>query len=69
MWQRDSRRFFTKKQRRTAYLNHDGRCAKCSEYLTQGFHMHHLRRWADGGQTELDNSSPLCERCHKEIDK
>lgn len=69
MNQKDSRRFFTKRQRRIAYLNYEGRCANCNDYLTKGFHMHHLRRWADGGQTEQANGLPLCETCHKEIDK
>lgn len=67
MNQKDSRRFFTKRQRRIAYLNHEGRCADCNDYLTKGFHMHHLRRWADGGQTEQANGSPLCESCHKKV--
>lgn len=29
--------------------------------------MHHLRRWADGGQTEQENAAPLCEACHKKV--
>lgn len=67
MSQKDSRRFFTKKQRRIAYLNHEGRCAKCSDFLTLGFHMHHLLKWSEGGQTEDLNGIPLCEICHRRI--
>ena len=30
-------------------------------------HIHHIRHWADGGPTDLDNLVALCGHCHRYI--
>lgn len=34
---------------------------------TLGLHAHHVRQWAHGGRTDLDNLVLVCRRCHRKI--
>jgi 5-methylcytosine-specific restriction endonuclease McrA len=62
----DSRRLFTVRQVRQLLIAADGKCQRCGVDLTdQPFEAHHIRRHADGGQTQLYNGMVLCIPCHK----
>jgi predicted restriction endonuclease len=64
----DSRRYFTARQARQLLIAADYKCQRCGSDLSQKpFHAHHIRRHADGGQTQLYNGMVLCIPCHKEI--
>lgn len=63
---RDNRRRFTARQSRQKLIASGGKCERCRSELTDGFHMHHKRRHAEGGQTLLVNCEVLCPECHKE---
>ncbi|SDS81323.1 HNH endonuclease [Corynebacterium timonense] len=39
-------------------------CAMPGCSHTRFIEMHHVRDWADGGPTDLDNLLPLCSACH-----
>lgn len=41
----------------------DGGCVICGR--SSGNHAHHVKHWAHGGRTELDNLVLLCRRCHR----
>lgn len=47
-----------------ALLHRDGKCRfpGCENRLY--LDGHHLRHWADGGETSLENTCLLCSRCH-----
>ena len=50
-----------------AWVRQRQRCALCGENLTNlTFQAHHMRRWADGGDSRLDNCALLCDDCHYE---
>jgi hypothetical protein len=63
---RDSRRSFTKSQRRDAYLKANGKCEMCGAELARGWECDHVEEWADGGVTQGYNSRALCRECHRE---
>ena len=29
--------------------------------------IHHIREWADGGLTDIENLIPLCSSCHSKV--
>lgn len=43
-------------------------CALCGEKFgenaTSLYYVHHIQRYADGGDSDLDNCAMLCEPCH-----
>lgn len=41
-----------------------GTCAMPGCTHTRFMEMHHIRDWADGGPSDLDNLLPLCSACH-----
>ncbi|WP_115684626.1 HNH endonuclease signature motif containing protein [Corynebacterium senegalense] len=41
-----------------------GRCAMPGCSHERFIEIHHIREWADGGLTDLDNLLPLCSACH-----
>ena len=53
----------TQKQRHAVWIQQDGRCATehCRNTVD---HVHHRRRWSDGGPTDLANLVGLCSACH-----
>ena len=62
------RRCFTARQARQLLIAADFKCQRCGCDLSQRqFEAHHVRRFADGGVTELHNGMALCVPCHKEI--
>jgi len=64
----DSRRYFTARQVRQLLIAASCKCQRCGSDLSQQpFHAHHVRKHADGGQTQLYNGMVLCIPCHKEI--
>lgn len=64
----DQRRLFTARQVRQLLIATDSKCERCGADLAmQPFEIHHIRRHADGGRTELYNGMVLCLPCHKEI--
>jgi 5-methylcytosine-specific restriction endonuclease McrA len=68
MSRRDPRRLFTSYQSRQLVLAADYRCERCRCSLeATPFHIHHVKRHADGGRTELYNAQVLCTACHKEV--
>lgn len=64
---KDPRRRFTKRQAELRLVVCGGKCERCGVALSDGFHMHHLVRHADGGQTTLLNGIAVCPGCHREI--
>lgn len=65
---RDNRRYFTVRQVRQLLIAADYKCQRCGADLKSGsFETHHVRRHADGGQTEVYNGMVLCISCHKEV--
>ena len=65
--EKDSRRRFTAWQARQKLIACDGKCERCGQTLPDRFHMHHVRRHADGGPTLLINAQALCPKCHGEV--
>lgn len=60
-------RLFSKAQRRKLFIRADGRCERCEKILRDGWEAHHVKRWADGGETYLHNAMALCKACHKQM--
>jgi hypothetical protein len=48
------------------------RCRLCGrradDHVDVELHVHHIRPWADGGVTYLDNLITLCHTCHKGLE-
>ncbi|MCR5980320.1 DUF222 domain-containing protein [Gordonia jinghuaiqii] len=51
---------------RKAVVIRDGCCIKCGAPPSHT-QVHHLRHWADDGETSLDNGCLLCQRCHTQV--
>ncbi|GAA1479796.1 HNH endonuclease signature motif containing protein [Gordonia sinesedis] len=58
-------RLFTAAMRTALHLRDRG-CIKCGAPASWT-HAHHMRHWADGGETCLDNGCLLCPGCHDDI--
>jgi hypothetical protein len=59
---------FREEANRLAELPRDIQRKRCGTDLSlQPFHAHHIRRHADGGQTQLYNGMVLCVPCHEEV--
>ncbi|MGH2758016.1 MAG: DUF222 domain-containing protein [Actinomycetota bacterium] len=43
----------------------DGGCVVCGRRA--GCHAHHVKHWAHGGRTDLENLVLLCRRCHRSV--
>lgn len=61
------RRVFDRQQKRHLYIASEGRCQRCGGDLGEDWEAHHVKRFADGGVTELPNGMALCESCHRAI--
>lgn len=57
-------RIFTDKQKKHLYIAADGKCEKCGDVLSEDWEAHHIKRYADGGVTEIQNGMALCRACH-----
>ncbi|MBR7191530.1 HNH endonuclease signature motif containing protein [Gordonia sp. SCSIO 19800] len=51
---------------RKAVIVRDACCIKCGAPPTHT-QVHHIKSWADGGPTDLDNGCLLCQRCHTQV--
>nr|WP_064570439.1 HNH endonuclease signature motif containing protein [Gordonia sp. LAM0048] len=51
---------------RKAVIVRDACCVKCGAPPSHT-QVHHIRPWADGGPTDLDNGCLLCQRCHTQV--
>ena len=51
---------------RTALIARDGGCIGCGAN-PNWCQAHHIRHWAHGGTTDIDNLCLLCTRCHHEL--
>nr|WP_237421907.1 HNH endonuclease signature motif containing protein [Gordonia sp. SID5947] len=59
------KRFFPSHLRKALYVR-DHCCIKCGAPAGRT-HAHHIRHWADGGQTSLENGCLLCPSCHADV--
>jgi 5-methylcytosine-specific restriction endonuclease McrA len=63
---RDSRRLASKAQKAEVLFLQDELCFVCRVPLCEGaVHFHHLKPWAHGGSTEIENLAALCIGCHR----
>ena len=66
----DPRRLFTAWQTRQLLIAANEKCERCGADLShQPFETHHIRRHADGGQTQLHNGMVLCPSCHRKEER
>jgi Domain of unknown function (DUF222)/HNH endonuclease len=59
------KRLFNRAQR-LAIILRDKHCLHCGAPASWD-DVHHVRTWADGGDTDIDNGVLVCSRCHHEI--
>jgi hypothetical protein len=65
MTTRDPRRAFTRNQQKEIWEQQGGKCAKCHRALSIiTVQYHHIRGWAENGQTRVKNGAALCADCH-----
>ena len=57
-------RLATDKQVKALMAMWGGQCAMPGCIHRRFMEIHHIREWADGGMTDLDNLLPLCSGCH-----
>lgn len=55
------------KLRKEVYEKYNSECAHCKS--TEKLHIHHIKEYAKGGLSELDNLMLLCANCHAEVHK
>jgi len=60
-----TQRLASKQAKALLYGIQGGQCAQCGAPLDQ-FEAHHIRPWAQQGETETWNLQLLCPYCHKE---
>jgi len=58
------KRYFSKRQRMILALRAGGSCERCGSSLNRGFHADHVRPFAQGGSTTLNNGQALCAFCN-----
>ncbi|MDT0221217.1 DUF222 domain-containing protein [Gordonia sp. AC31] len=51
---------------RKAIIVRDACCVKCGAPPSHT-QVHHIKSWAEGGPTDLDNGCLLCQRCHTQV--
>ncbi|WP_343918101.1 HNH endonuclease signature motif containing protein [Agrococcus citreus] len=59
------KRLFSRWQR-LAIMLRDKHCLGCGAPASWN-DVHHVRTWADGGDTDVDNGILVCSRCHTEV--
>lgn len=66
---RDKKRAFTKAQKDAILHQQDYYCAKCHKKLDpRAIHYHHIKPWAYGGRTVVENGAAVCPTCHTLLD-
>ncbi len=58
------KRLFSKRQKMILALRAGGSCERCGSSLQRGFHGDHVRPFALGGATTLNNGQALCPACN-----
>lgn len=64
----DAHRQISDEEKIAVYEDRGGRCERCSlEFKDHkdGQEYHHIERYADGGETSVENIEMLCVECHK----
>jgi hypothetical protein len=59
-----SQRLVTRRQYRALMIRDHGRCTHPGCSNTQTLHAHHVLHWLDGGRTDMNNLTLLCEPHH-----
>jgi 5-methylcytosine-specific restriction endonuclease McrA len=63
---RDSRRSFSRTQKKEILHQQDNKCGKCHRKLDpRAIHFHHKKPWSSGGRTITTNGRALCPSCHE----
>ncbi|MCL4429427.1 MAG: HNH endonuclease, partial [Chloroflexi bacterium] len=60
-----SRNYLSPVERRMVINEFDGRCYVCKS--TENLTIHHILERQFGGGTEVQNSVPLCRKCHDKV--
>ena len=58
-------RRFTLKQKMDKLLEQDGKCVTCKQDIHGTGHGDHIKQFASGGKTTIENLQILCRRCHE----
>ena len=53
--------------KKQVYEKYNGQCAKCKS--KENLHIHHIKKYSEGGLNNLDNLILLCVSCHAEEHK
>lgn len=62
---RDYRRSFTITQKKFVWYKQKGKCNKCNKKLDLRTVIYdHLKRWSDGGMSNIKNCQALCPKCN-----
>jgi hypothetical protein len=68
---RDSKRAFSQTQKNQILKQQNGKCAgkwcKHGKLDPTATHFHHIKGWADGGETKVKNGAAVCPNCHVKI--
>ena len=67
----DVDRQITTSEKKEVFAKYKHKCSRCgTEYDNyKKVEYHHIIRHIDGGETEIKNILPLCNKCHKEVHK
>lgn len=61
----DTRRSFSISQRKELWHRQKGKCGVCKHSLNVlTAQYHHVKPWAEGGRTILENGQAVCPECH-----
>lgn len=60
-------RHVSKHLKNKIYKKYNNKCARCES--EDKLHIHHIKRYSDGGFTDLENLMLLCAKCHAEEHK
>lgn len=65
---RDSRRNFTQTQKNEIRHQQNEKCAECHKKLdSRDIQYDHIKPWASGGKTTIENGRAVCASCHSII--
>lgn len=63
---RDSRRAFSRTQKKEILSKQNNKCARCHKKLDpRAIHFHHKKPWSSGGKTTVANGKAVCADCHE----
>jgi superfamily II DNA or RNA helicase len=62
---KDPRRTFTESQKNRLYVIYNGRCGICKSQLPDKWEADHIKPWASGGLTTIENGQPTCKNCNR----